>query len=98
VTSLYKQALSFYKTKEALPESILTILMGSLSILKSIHTQPETTFNSPVADQIQAERNNLAFCSNRDIYSVFMPYLYDLSQMDPSMCQEDPEFLYPPTV
>jgi hypothetical protein len=40
VSHMYKQAFRYFKKKEAIPFSVLSVLMGSLSMLKSMYNQP----------------------------------------------------------
>jgi hypothetical protein len=79
---IYKQAMSFFKSREKIPDAVLTLLMGCLSVLKSIYNQPEIINNAPAFDQVNAQRNYLSFCNLKEVSSVFMPYLFNLSFMD----------------
>ena len=67
-------------------------------MLKSTHSQLDTINNSPIMDRIIAERNFLQFCGSPEISNFFNPYLFDLSNMDESMCRDDAEFVYPSTI
>jgi hypothetical protein len=61
--------------------------MFSLALLKSIHSQPETIQNTITFDKIISERNLLQFSAINDIYNIFNPYLFDLVNMDQTMCR-----------
>lgn len=74
------------------------LLQGILSITKSLHSQLDMISNSVAFDRVCAERNYLQFCSGQEISSFFVPYLFDLSHLEESMCQDLDNFVYPPTV
>lgn len=67
-------------------------------MLKSSHAQPFAINNTPVFDRVLAERNILQFSGPHEVHNFFNPYLFDLSNMDESMCMDETEFVYPPTV
>lgn len=96
--SIYRNALKFFKSKDKIPDSLMYILMGNLGMIKCLHSQPEIIANTPAFDRICSERNYLQFCTANELSSYFVPYLFDLNNLDESMCQDGDNFIYPPTV
>lgn len=93
---IYLSALDVFKKHEKLPDPVISILMASLSMLKSAHSHPELINNTPILDRVIGERNAFQFSGPAEVANFFSPYLFDLSNLEPWMCQE--EFVYPPTV
>ena len=60
-TRIYQSALAFYKKYENLPDSIMSIFMASLAMLKSAHSHPELIDKTPIMDKVTGERNILQF-------------------------------------
>lgn len=96
--ALYRSALKHYKQPSLIPDEIMYILLGTLSIFKSHHSQPEAIPNSTLFDRMCAERIYLHSTNCVELASFFVPYLFDLSDLGVGVCEdgEDGEFVYPP--
>lgn len=84
---IYTCALNEFKKPENIPDSIMSIVMSGLSMLKSIHSQPELIINTPNFDKILGERNLLQFAGINDLGTHFSPYLFDLTNLSADMCR-----------
>lgn len=87
-SNIYTAALAQYKSPSSIPETILTIIMAILAMLKSIHSQPEAINNTLLMDRVLSERLFLQ-SAGLEINNVFNPYLFDLSNLESGMCGKE---------
>jgi len=50
-----------HKKPENIPDSIMTIILSILGMLKSIHSQPDQINNTILMDKVISERNMVQF-------------------------------------
>jgi hypothetical protein len=85
---IYIQALEYYKKPESIPDSIISIIMAILAMLKSVHSQPEVISNTTLMDKVLSDRISVQ-SSGVEVNNLFNPYLFNLTDMDSSMCQSE---------
>lgn len=57
----------------------MSILQGTLAMIKSFYNQPDIINKSLLFDKINAERIYFQFCSALELSIVFSSYLFSLS-------------------
>lgn len=67
----------------------MAILKTVMGMIKSVHSQPEIILSTPLFDRVISERNFMQFSSAYEFSTYFNPYLFDLSNLEESMCRFD---------
>jgi hypothetical protein len=85
--AIYLCAIKIYKSYDNLPDSLIALFSTALGILKNYHSQLELIKNTHVMDKVLGERNFLQSSVPHEVTMYFYPYLFDLSNLDETMCR-----------
>lgn len=84
----YKKVQLGYISQKV-PAQASGMMLGCLGFLKSQHSMLDSINDSMPLDTVISQRNYFQSCGSVDINSFFSPYLFNLSNLDETRCQDD---------